>query len=198
VSLRRRFRRAAWDRERAAEMETHIAHMADDLRGRGIETHEALRQARARFGNTTVVREEIYEMNSIRMFENFLRDARYAIRMLLRAPGFAITAVLTLAVAIAANAAVFSLVDSILLRPLPYPNPEQLAQPIAHIVTPRGSGTQEAIDGAMWEAIERHVTSAEAAVYSSWQSGANLATGGQAYHVDQARVSGGFFRVLGV
>ena len=198
MSIRRFFRRGAWDRERAAEMDQHIALMADDLRARGLSEDDARRRARARFGNATLAREEIYQMNSIPFFETIARDARYAVRMLRRSPGFAATAILTLAVAIGANAAVFSLVDAVLLKPLPYPKPEQLANPELHVTSPRGSGTQQAVDGSTWQGISRHVTSAETAVYSDWRGGVNLTAGGQALNVDQGRVSAGFFGVLGV
>jgi predicted permease len=198
MGLRRFFRRGAWDRERASEIDAHIAMMADDLRGRGLSNDEALRQARARFGNARLVREEIYEMNSIPLIETLVRDGRYALRLLRRSPGFALTAILTLAVAIGANAAVFSLVDAILLRPLPYPQPEQLANVEYRQMSPRGRFAGTSVDGAMWEAIREHVTSAGVAVYSDWRAGVNLALPGQALNVDQQRVSAGFFRVLGV
>src|SRR5688500_4109857 len=198
MAIRRFFRRQSWDRERSREIETHIALMADDLRARGLPPDEADRRARARFGNPRSVREEIYEMNSIPLIETLLRDARYAVRLLRRSPGFALTAILTLAVAIGANAAVFSLVDAVLLRPLPYPQPEQLFNPEGVSVSQRGVSQGIGIDGAMWEAIQRHVTSADAAVYSDWRAGVNLATTGSAINVDQRRVSAGFFRVLGV
>ncbi|MDQ3068788.1 MAG: ABC transporter permease [Acidobacteriota bacterium] len=198
MSLRRFFRRGAWDRERAIEIETHVSLMADDLHARGVPREEAARRARARFGNPRAVREEIYQMNSIPLIETLARDVRYAIRLLRRSPGFALTAILTLGVAIGANAAVFSLVDAVLFRPLPYPEPQQLAATERVRMSPRGTFASGSIDGATWEAIQKHVTSADVAVYSDWRAGVNLATGGQAINVDQQRVSAGYFRVLGV
>lgn len=198
MGLTRFFRRAAWDRERSREIDAHIALMADDLRAAGVPDQEALRRARARFGNPVAVREEIYEMNSIPIVETLVRDGRYALRLMRRSPGFAMTAILTLAVAIGANAAVFSLVDAVLLRPLPFPSPEQLANTERRVSGPEGSDTYLSIDGAMWEAISRTVRSADVAVYSDWRAGVNLAAGGQAVNVDQQRVSAGYFRVLGV
>ena len=198
MSLKRFFNRGAWDRERAREIETHIALMADDLRARGVAGGEADRRARARFGNPTAVREEIYQMNSIPLLETIVRDARYALRLLRRSPGFAFTAIVTLAVAIGANAAIFSLVDAVLLRPLPYPQSEELFNPEKVRQSSRGAFPTIAIDGAMWGAIAQHVKSADVAVFSDWVAGANLATRGQAVNVDQRRVGASFFRVLGV
>ncbi|MEX2271540.1 MAG: ABC transporter permease [Vicinamibacterales bacterium] len=198
MGIRRFFKRTGWDRERSREIDAHIALMADDLRARGIPHDEAERRARARFGNPIAIREEIYQMNSIPLIETLVRDGRYALRLLRRSPGFAVTAILTLAIAIGANAAVFSLVDGVLLRPLPYPNPDQLAHAERVTMSSRGVFQSPGIDGAMWEAIRQHVTSADTAVYSDWRAGVNLAIGGTAMNVDHQRVSAGFFRVIGV
>lgn len=198
MGVRRFFRRAAWDRERSREIDAHIALMADDLRASGVPDAEAMQRAKARFGNPAAVREEIYEMNSIPLVETLVRDGRYALRLLRRSPGFAITAILTLAVAIGANAAIFSLVDAILLRPLPYPAPEQLANAERVRVSPRGTDETVAIDGAMWEAMKTHVKSAELAVFSDSRAGVNLSIGGHPLHAYMQRVGAGYFNVLRV
>ena len=78
MSLRRFSRRRYWDAERVQEFETHIQNEIDDNLARGMTREEARRQAYLKFGNPTRVREEIWKMNSIAPFENFLRDVRYA------------------------------------------------------------------------------------------------------------------------
>lgn len=198
MSLRRFFRRRHWDHERAQEMDAHIALMADDLQGRGLSREEAHRRARAHFGNTSVIREEIYAMNSIPLVETLMRDGRYALRLLRKSPGFALTAILTLGIAIGANAAIFSLVDAVLIRPLPYPQPEQLANAERVQMSRRGVFPSVAIDGAMWEALKAHVESANIAVFSDSRAGVNLSLGSQPMHAYMQRVGSGFFNVLGV
>jgi predicted permease len=130
-------------------------------------------------------------------------DVRYARRVLWRTPAFALTAILTLALAIGVNTAVFALVDAILLKPLPYPNPDRLALLTRTVKQGGQVSSSPAVDGRMWELVRDHVTSANRAAFSDWTTGVNLVVRGsagteQARFVQQQRVSTGFFSVLGV
>lgn len=131
------------------------------------------------------------------------RDVRYALRILRRSPLFATAAILTLAVAIGVNTAVFSVVDAVLLRPLPYLNPGDLALVSRLVRTDGMEGRGTSVDGRTWEAVRDQMAAADRAVFSGWTTGVNLVAGGtagssQARHVQQQRVGAGFFRTLGV
>src|SRR5688500_3156283 len=130
--------------------------------------------------------------------DTLIRDARYATRLLVKSPLFTFTAVLTLAVAIAINTAVFSIVDAVLLRPLPYPSPERLALVQTSVAAGVESGTNTSQHGLTWITIRDHATGVDRAVFSGWATGANLLAGDRATYAEQQRVGSGFFRVLGV
>jgi hypothetical protein len=119
------FRRSQWDRERAREVEDYLAHERDDNIARGMTPDEAAYAARRKLGNPTRIREEIYEMNTIPFLDALWQDLRYGMRLLRRNPIFSLAAILTLALGIGANAAIFSLVEGILLLPLPTPGPSR-------------------------------------------------------------------------
>lgn len=193
------FRRAQWERERAEEIDSYIEIETAENEERGMAPEEARAAALRRFGNRQLVQEEIREMNTIRPVESMLRDLRYAARALRRSPGFFCTAVLTLALGIGANTAIFSIVDSLLVRPLPYPRADRLAQ-ISLEFLGQGGGLNTAVNGRIWEMVRDGAPALDKAVYSASVTGINLAFPGQnrAEFARQQRVGSGYFRVLGV
>ncbi len=142
-------------------------------------------------------------MNSIPVLETIVRDVRYACRILRKSPAFTVTAILTLGLAIGVNTAVFSVVDAVLLKPLPYPQSDQLAL-VSRVERLQGNeGRSTSVDGTTWQLIRDHVRSAESAVFSTWTSGVNLVAPGpggvqQARYVRQQRVGANFFTALRV
>ena len=104
MNLKRFFTRQAADADLAQELEAHIQHEVDDNLARGMSKEEAIRRARVKLGSSRRVREAVWERNSMEWLETVLRDLRYAIRTLIRTPGFTVTAVLVMALGIGANA----------------------------------------------------------------------------------------------
>jgi hypothetical protein len=132
TSLSALFHRARVEREIAEELREHIRNRADDLERSGLTRAEAERRARIEFGGHEKFKQECREALGTRILETFLQDVRFGLRMLRKSPGFTAIAVLTLALGIGANTAIFSVLESQLWRRLPFPDSERLVD--VHVV----------------------------------------------------------------
>jgi predicted permease len=152
------FRRAWWDRDRSRELESYLDIETDDNIARGMSPRDARAAAERKLGNRTRIREDIYLANTIGTLDTIGRDLRYGVRVLRRNPVFATVALLTLAIGIGANTAVFTVVNSVLLKPLPYPQSERL---VAVWNTAPGAPGLADVSGGLRLSLSMYVTYAE-------------------------------------
>jgi predicted permease len=126
LRLRSLFAKAGVERELERELSFHLNQQIEENIGRGMLPDEARRVAIRSLGGMAQIQEECRDMRRTDLVETIWNDLRYAFRTLCRTPGFAVVLVLTMALAIGANSAIFSVINGVLLRPLPYPNPDRL------------------------------------------------------------------------
>jgi len=194
MSFRRFTERSKKDALLADEIEAHFGHEVDANIARGLSPEEALRQARLKFGNPRVTRERVWEYRSFPWIEDAWRDLRFALRSLAKAPSFAAIAVLVIAVGIGANTAVFSVINTVLLKPLSYPDPQSLV-----FLTNTGPQGSFSVANVPKFNIWRQQTQVFQAVAGFDQAGAglNLTGGNDPEQLQGVHVTADYFRLFG-
>ena len=194
MTMRRFIDRTRKDEELAQEIESHLAHEQDAQTARGVSPEEARRRARLRFGNPRTVRERVWRYRSLAWLDDAARDLRFAVRALLRTPGFTVVAVFVIAVGIGVNTAVFSVVDAVLLKPLAYPDPQSLVQ----VVTTSRWGPLAAASiphFALWH--RQTGIFQQIAAYDFGGTGMNLSNGDHPEQIEAIHVTRDYFALLG-
>jgi putative ABC transport system permease protein len=175
------------------EFAHHIAEKQEALIASGMSAADARAEAHRLFGNATAQRERARDFDLLTWLHSALSDVRYSFRALRRSPAFTIVAVLSLALGIGANTAIFSLVNAVLLRSLPVSHPEQL------VAITMGPGDFE-VTNPIWEAVRERQDSTHlfAGAFATNSARWDLTTGGEVRSADGEYVSGSYFPVLGV
>jgi putative ABC transport system permease protein len=187
------FTRDSIDRDIEQELRLHVDLLAGEYQRAGMSPEDATRAALRRFGNVLQLRERGHDVRGFRMFEAVLRDVKYGCRGLIRTPVFTTTVVVTLALGIGANTAVFSLVHGFLIRPLPFPDADQLVEIYESI-----PGYQRAsVSPANWLDWQRESRSFES--FAAWSiAQATLTGGGEPIRILGQKASAELFRVMRV
>ena len=184
------------EREFAEELESHLAmHIEDNLRA-GMSPEEARCRALLKLGGVTLTKERHREQRGLPMLETFLQDLRFGLRMLRKNPGFSLIAALSLALGIGANTAIFSLLDALLLKPLPIKQPEQLVIVATESSSQSGLGVPSFSYPFFRELRDKNAVFS--GMFAHDVAPMSMSGGGQTERVLGELVSGNFFSVLGV
>ena len=186
-----------FDAELDDEMAFHLASRAHDLEAAGVEPREAARQARVRFGRRTAIRESAREVWIVRWWDQLGRDARLAVRSLRRTPGFTAVAAVTLALGIGGNAALASLLDAALFKPLPFPDPEQLVSITLEPPPSAGERSDFPWPFPKFRTLARAATGFEG-IAGYDVTNVNVGTGAEAERLVAEETSSDYLRILGV
>ena len=185
------------DEDLARELEAHVQHETDQYIAQGVAPEVARRRARIRLGNETRIREQVWEWNSMGALESVVRDLRYAARKLGRNPGFALVTAGLLALGIGANSALFTVVHSVLLKPLPFPQPDRLVRLYERSVDPRFPFNVVA-PGVFAEWQKQSDGFAGMAIMGSGSYNLSGGNGQLPEKIEATRCSAEFFDVLGI
>jgi predicted permease len=196
------FQRRRTAKDFADEIKAHLELEADELRSEGLSDDEARRKARVEFGSVTTAQERFYVKGRWVALEKTLREMRFALRSLRQSPGFTVTAILTLALGVGANTAVFNVMNAVLLRSLPVPDPDRVVY-LRTSNSPRGTGTidsNETFSYAVFDVLRHESRGLAALIAYVPLSGSKVSVrfGPHPEEAEGDMVSGNFFSGLGV
>jgi putative ABC transport system permease protein len=186
--------RATFERDMDDELRFHLEQRADDLVRGGLTRDAAVRQARIEFGNPEALQERCRDSKRLNLVDDLRQDVRYALRGLRREPSLSVGIIATLTLSIGATTALFSVVNSVLLRPLPFPHPDRLVV----MGLQRQTGQLTTVFGPDYLAWRDRCTSCEQVSASSATSPANIAGGSEPERVIASHVTPNFFATMGV
>ncbi len=189
------FRKQRLEQDLSAELQAHLDLLTEENIRRGMNPTEAAHAARRAFGGVEQTKEMYRERRGLPFLETLFEDVRYALRMLRMSPGFTAVAILTLALGIGANTAIFSVMEAVLLRPLPFPRPEQLAMVWENVHLPHYQNDQNTPapgNFADWKNRNTAFSGIAAIGYRSW----NLTGTGEPVRIEGEAFSADIFSVL--
>jgi predicted permease len=206
ATLRNLFRKPQVESRLDDEVRAYIDLLTDENLAAGMSPSEARRNALAHSGGIEPIKQAVRDNRAGNRVELFLQDVRYGLRQFCRNPGFTVTVIVTLALSIGANTAIFSIVSALMLRSLPYPHPEQIGTIFTRITGPISSDERHHVNGEQFELLRDNVPSLLSAISGTHPSGVNLQASSQtrsqteskAQYVHAARVSARYFDVLAI
>src|ERR1700712_2671148 len=197
--LRNLFRKRQVENQLDDEVHAYVDMLTDERIASGMSASEARRTAQAEFGGIEQLKQAVRDHRAGTDLELLWQNARFGVRQLRRNPGFTLTVVLTLALSIGANTAIFSIVNALMLKGLPYAHPERLGVIYESATGLHPSQDKIALDGEQWEALRDNVPSLISAISSGMANGVNLqadpvrssssGAGGQVQYLHAARIS---------
>jgi putative ABC transport system permease protein len=193
--LSRLFHRRKQDAQLDSELRFHIEQQTAENISAGMNPDEARRSALAQFGGLEYIKEETRDARGTHFIETLLQDVRFAFRIMRKTPLITSIALLSLALGIGANTAIFSLIDAVTLRMLPVKNPEQLVQ--IGFRSPLSAHVRHFVTNPIWEQVRDHQNAFSGVIAWSLRS-FDLADGGEVNDIHGIYASGDYFNVLGV
>jgi hypothetical protein len=197
-TLHNLFRKQQVEDQLDAELRGYVDMIMDERITAGVSATEARRTAMAEFGGIEQVEQAVRKDRAGAGVERLLQDARYGLRQFWRNPGFTVTVILTLALSIGANTAIFSIVNALMLKSLPYTHPERVGTIYTRVTGSRPSDERHKLNGEQWELLRDNVPSLISAIASGRTSGVNLQAGSQVQYLQAGRISEHYLDVLGV
>jgi putative ABC transport system permease protein len=188
-------RKSKLEKQLDSELRFHVEQQTAENIAAGVNPDEARRSALAQFGGLEYVKEETRDARGTHFIETLLQDVRFAFRILRKTPFITAIALLSLALGIGANTAIFSLVDAVMLRMLPVQNPEQLVR--IELRSPASPRPRTSATNPIWEHLRDHQDALSGVI--AWSPTTfDLADGGEVNYINGIYASGDYFRMLGV
>jgi predicted permease len=196
--LRNLFRKQQVESQLDDEIRAYVELTTDEKIAAGMSASEARRTALAEVGGIEQVKQAVRDHRAGAKVERLWQDARYGTRQLRRNPGFTVTVIVTLGLSIGANTAIFSIVNALMLKSLPYSDPDRMGTIYTRVTGVKSTDERHHLNGEQWELLRDNVPSLISAVSSTRTSGVNLRSGTHVQYLQAGRISAHYLDVLAI